>query len=218
MKKTLLSCAILLGLTALTTSHAATDLEKVSYALGYELVQQTPAELNLASFIQGIEAGHSKQTSRYSQAEIEAAYETVSAMLESKMAAQAVQNAATGEEFLKQNAKKSGVKTTASGLQYKTTVVGKGKRPTADSTVTVHYTGRLVDGQVFDSSVERGEPIEFALNQVIEGWTEGVQLMKEGGKTTLYVPAKLGYAEQGVEGNIPPNSVLIFDIELLKVQ
>ena len=95
---------------------------------------------------------------------------------------------------------------------------GTGKQPTASSVVKVHYTGKLVDGKVFDSSVQRGEPIEFPLNQVILGWTEGLQLMKEGGKATLYIPSKLGYGEQGVPGMIPANSTLIFDVELIEVK
>lgn len=120
--------------------------------------------------------------------------------------------------FLQQNAKKAGVKTTASGLQYLVTKAGTGKSPKATSTVKVHYTGKLVNGTVFDSSVERSEPIEFPLNQVISGWTEGLQLMKEGGKTTFFIPAKLAYGSQGVPGIIPPNSTLIFDVELLQVK
>ena len=95
---------------------------------------------------------------------------------------------------------------------------GTGKQATASSVVKVHYTGKLVDGKVFDSSVQRGEPIEFPLNQVIPGWTEGLQLMKEGGKATLYIPSKPGYGEQGVPGMIPANSTLIFDVELIEVK
>ena len=108
--------------------------------------------------------------------------------------------------------------TTKSGLQYKTIQEGTGKSPKASSTVKVHYTGKLVNGTVFDSSVQHGQPIEFALNQVIPGWTEGLQLMKEGGKATLYIPANLAYGSQGIPGIIPPNSPLIFDIELIQVK
>jgi hypothetical protein len=106
----------------------------------------------------------------------------------------------------------------ASRPVYGVTKEGTGKQPAATSIVKVHYTGKLVDGTVFDSSVERGEPIEFPLNQVIPGWTEGLQLMKEGGKATLYIPSKLGYGEQGVPGTIPPHSTLIFDVELIEVK
>ena len=119
-----------------------------------------------------------------------------------------------GEEFLAENANKPGVITTASGLQYKVLVEGTGESPTASSMVTVHYTGKFLDGTVFDSSVQRGQPIEFSLGGVIRGWTEGVQLMKPGGKIELYVPSDLAYGPQGRSG-IPPNSTLIFEIELL---
>lgn len=112
----------------------------------------------------------------------------------------------------------SGFKTTASGLQYKITQAGTGQTPKANSTVKVHYTGKLLNGEIFDSSVARGQPIEFPLNQVIPGWTEGLQLMKEGGKATFYIPARLAYGAQGVPGVIPPNSTLIFDVELIQVK
>ncbi|HEX5380744.1 MAG TPA: FKBP-type peptidyl-prolyl cis-trans isomerase, partial [Acinetobacter sp.] len=138
--------------------------------------------------------------------------------MQKKQADQAKNAQSASDSFLTENAKKPGVKTTASGLQYIITQEGTGKQPAADSVVTVHYTGKLVDGKVFDSSIQRGEPIEFPLNQVIPGWTEGLQLMKEGGKATLFIPAKLGYGEQGVPGTIPANSTLIFDVELIKVK
>lgn len=123
-----------------------------------------------------------------------------------------------GIAFLKENANKDGVKTTASGLQYKHTTEGTGKSPKATDTVEVHYRGTLINGTEFDSSYKRGKTIEFPLNRVIPGWTEGVQLMKEGGKTTLYIPGRLAYGEAGAGGLIGPNETLIFDIELVKVK
>ena len=124
---------------------------------------------------------------------------------------------AEGEQFLSENGKKENVKTTASGLQYVVEKEGTGAQPTAEDVVTVHYTGKLLNGQVFDSSVNRGEPATFPLNRVIPGWTEGVQLMKEGAKYTFFIPSDLAYGPQGVPGAIPPHSTLIFDVELIKV-
>jgi len=119
--------------------------------------------------------------------------------------------------FLNANKTAAGIKVTASGLQYKILATGKGKVPAASAGVTVHYTGKLVDGSVFDSSVERGEPATFTLNQVIPGWTEALQLMHEGDKWMLFIPAELGYGERGSGGQIPPNAALIFEVELIKV-
>lgn len=124
---------------------------------------------------------------------------------------------AEGEQFLAENGKKENVKTTASGLQYVVEKEGTGAQPSAEDEVTVHYTGKLLNGQVFDSSVNRGEPATFPLNRVIPGWTEGVQLMKEGAKYTFFIPSDLAYGPQGVPGAIPPHSTLIFDVELIKV-
>nr|WP_319398122.1 FKBP-type peptidyl-prolyl cis-trans isomerase [uncultured Carboxylicivirga sp.] len=122
-----------------------------------------------------------------------------------------------GEDFLAANAKKEGVQVTASGLQYKIIEEGTGKSPVATNTVKVHYTGTLIDGTKFDSSVDRGEPAEFQLNRVIPGWTEGLQLLKEGGKAMLYIPYNLGYGERGAGGMIPPYSALIFEVELIEI-
>lgn len=122
-----------------------------------------------------------------------------------------------GEEFLAENGKKEGIKTTASGLQYAVEKEGDGAQPTAEDEVTVHYTGKLLNGTVFDSSVQRGEPATFPLNRVIPGWTEGVQLMKEGAKYTFFIPSDLAYGPQGVPNAIPPHSTLIFEVELIKV-
>ena len=111
----------------------------------------------------------------------------------------------------------AGAQSTPSGLRYLTQVDGTGKSPKATDQVTVHYTGKFLDGKVFDSSVQRGQPATFGLNQVIPGWTEGLQLMKEGGKTTFFIPYTLAYGEQGYPGAIPPKSDLIFEVELIKV-
>lgn len=124
-----------------------------------------------------------------------------------------------GEKFLAENKSKEGVKTTASGLQYKITKEGTGKTPAATDKVLVHYEGKLLDGSVFDSSIKRGEPIAFPLNRVIPGWTEGLQLVKEGGKAILYIPSKLAYGPGGTPGGpIGPNETLIFEVELIKIQ
>ncbi|WCE32579.1 FKBP-type peptidyl-prolyl cis-trans isomerase [Vibrio sp. SCSIO 43137] len=130
----------------------------------------------------------------------------------------ATANFEQGQAFLQENAKQEGVITTESGLQYKVLTEGTGTvHPQANSQVKVHYHGMLTDGTVFDSSVDRGEPITFGLNQVIKGWQEGVQLMVEGQKLRLYIPSQLGYGKSGT-GPIPPASVLIFDVELLEIQ
>ena len=122
-----------------------------------------------------------------------------------------------GMDYLEANKSKEGVVTTESGLQYKVLKSGTGKTPTATSNVTTHYTGKLVDGTVFDSSVERGEPIQFPVNGVIRGWTEALQLMKEGDKWELTIPSELAYGKRGAGGLIPPNSVLVFEVELISV-
>lgn len=130
----------------------------------------------------------------------------------------AQRNLQTGKEFLEENGKRPEVTTTASGLQYEVLKQGDGAKPTADQAVTVHYTGKLIDGTVFDSSVERGEPITFALSQVIPGWTEGLQLMPRGSKYRLFIPSNLAYGERGAGRDIGPNETLIFDVELLDIQ
>lgn len=125
---------------------------------------------------------------------------------------------AKGEKFLEDNAKKEGVKVTPSGLQYLVITQGEGKSPKATDTVEVHYEGTLINGTVFDSSYRRKESIEFPLNRVIAGWTEGVQLMKEGSKFRFFIPSKLAYGSRGAGRDIGPNEALIFDVELIKVR
>ncbi len=140
---------------------------------------------------------------------------TVIAVTTSAMAQSALEK---GNQFLDENAKKEGVKTTASGLQYEVLTEGTGKSPKATDTVLVHYRGTTIDGREFDSSYKRGEPIEFPLNAVIPGWTEGVGLMKEGAKYRLFIPSKLAYGSRGAGSAIGPDETLIFDVELLKVR
>jgi FKBP-type peptidyl-prolyl cis-trans isomerase len=123
-----------------------------------------------------------------------------------------------GQAFLKENAKKEGVKTTASGLQYKITKEGTGKNPKATDTVVVHYKGTTIDGKEFDSSYKRGEPTTFPLNGVIKGWTEGLMYLSEGGKATLYIPSELAYGKRGAGRDIGPDETLIFDVELIKIK
>jgi FKBP-type peptidyl-prolyl cis-trans isomerase FklB len=126
--------------------------------------------------------------------------------------------AGAGEAFLAENAKKEGVTTTASGLQYKVLKSGMGESPKVSDTVKVHYQGTLIDGTIFDSSIQRGEPISFPVNAVIPGWTEALQLMKVGDKWQLFIPARLAYGDQSPSPAIPANSVLIFEVELLGIE
>ncbi len=123
-----------------------------------------------------------------------------------------------GKKFLEENAKKEGIQTTASGLQYEVVREGTGPKPGAVSTVEVHYEGRLIDGKVFDSSYQRKQTISFPLNRVIPGWTEGLQLMSTGSKYRLYIPSELGYGAGGAGGDIPPHAALIFDVELISIR
>ncbi|AOA56985.1 FKBP-type peptidyl-prolyl cis-trans isomerase [Acinetobacter larvae] len=203
--------------SASTTSNST--IAKVSYMLGYELgaSQQVPPNIDGSALSNGIKDASNGKEPKYSEAELQAAFTEYKAQLLQEMEREAKISGAEGAKFLAENAKKPDVKTTATGLQYKITNPGTGKQPKADSMVTVHYKGQLISGKVFDSSYKKNQPIDFKLNEVIPGWTEGLQLLKEGGKATLYVPAKLAYGERSVPG-IPANSTLIFDVELIKVK
>lgn len=204
----------------------SSNLQKISYMLGYALGQQTPPEADMPALIAGQKDAREGKQPVFTNEEMAAALEAYNKEMAEKEAKQQEKAAepvdtkgyvAEQAKFLVENAKKEGVKTTTSGLQYKVIQEGSGKQATPESTVTVHYTGKTIDGNIFDSSVQRGQPATFPLSQVIKGWTEGVSLMKEGSKVELYIPAELAYAGQEKPG-IPANSALIFEVELLKVE
>ena len=231
-----LSCAMLLATGCSTNGNkekvaasvAVTEqspaTEKVGYSLGYMMAEgnkEAIQDLNLDTFEKGFRDGYEGNKSALTKEQMEEVLVAYQKEQQEKMIkdmkAQGDANSTAGAKFLAENAKKEGVVTTASGLQYKVVTAGTGKTPKATDTVGVDYVGKLIDGTVFDSSYERGEPVEFPLNQVIAGWTEGVQLMKEGGKYEFYIPSDLAYGEAGNAG-IAPNSMLIFTVELLSVK
>ena len=193
-------------------------MDKISYALGLGIGQQLKS-MNIENFdikefsrsIEDVMAGRdTDMTAREAQV-------MLSEYFQKKEKEQAKANIAEGKAFLEENGKREGVITTKSGLQYEVLTEGTGKSPKATDKVCCHYEGRLTDGSVFDSSYQRGEPADFGLNQVIPGWTEGVQLMKEGAKYRFTIPYLLAYGEQGAGASIPPFSTLVFDVELIKV-
>ncbi|SNT70989.1 FKBP-type peptidyl-prolyl cis-trans isomerase [Psychrobacter sp. LV10R520-6] len=198
--------------------------EKVGYSLGFMMAEgnkDAVKDLDLDTFEQGFRDGYEGNDSALTQEQMQEVLTTYQKEQEEKfvkdMQSKAEENKTKGAAFLAENAEKDGVKTTATGLQYKMLTAGTGKSPKPTDVVEVNYEGKLIDGTVFDSSYERGEPIEFPLNQVIAGWTEGLQLMKEGGKYEFYIPSDIAYGEAGNSG-IEPNSTLIFTVELLKVK
>lgn len=201
-------------------------MNKVSYALGLNIGQQLKqmglnGVLSVEDFAAAIkdtlEGNDLKLTVPEAQQELNKFF----AELEEKQRAAAAEAGkavrAEGEAFLIENGKREGVFITKTGLQYEVLVEGKGKQPKATDTVRCHYEGRLLDGTVFDSSYRRGEPADFGLQQVIKGWTEGVQLMKEGSKFRFFIPFDLAYGEHGAGADIPPYAALIFDVELIEV-
>lgn len=198
--------------------------EQVGYSFGY-LMGRSNAEsvkdLDLDAFMLGLKTaaqGGKPALSDEEMARVLTQHKKLSdakQLIELKQKADA--NAKIGTEFLKANAQKDGVQTTKSGLQYQILKQGTGKSPKANSVVKVNYEGRLIDGTVFDSSIARNQPAEFQVSQVIQGWTEGLQLMKEGAQYRFFIPAQLGYGQIGSGDVIEPNSILIFDVELIEV-
>ena len=197
------------------------DKGRFSYAVGYEIgrnMKRQGVEINEASFVAALRdvmSGDEKAIKLNDEERRDAMKKMAEAKREKdKVAAEG--NKKTSEEFLTANKAKDGVKTTDSGLQYMVMTEGKGKKPKATDKVKVHYTGTLIDGTKFDSSVDRGKPAEFPLNAVIPGWTEGLQLMTVGSKYKFFIPPQLGYGERG-NPKIPGNSALIFEVELLDI-
>lgn len=199
------------------------DRDKLSYALGVSMahnLKQYEVDLNMDLYIKGLKDEFAGKKELLTEKEIASiiakTQENVKSRIQEKVMEQIEKSKREGDAFLAENKKKEGVKTLPSGLQYKVIKEGKGKSPKDTDTVTVNYRGTFINGTEFDSSSKRGEPATFAVNGVIKGWTEALQLMKEGSKWKLFIPSNLAYAESGRPG-IPPNSTLIFEIELIRI-
>lgn len=192
-------------------------MDKVSYFIGNNFGKRMAGQgftLDYDQLLAGIKDAAEGKESKFPPAELESAMQVFQNAMTAVEAQRGAKNIQAGKDFLAANGKKEGVTTTASGLQYEVMKAAEGAKPKATDTVKVHYHGTLISGKVFDSSVQRGEPIEFALNEVIRGWTEGVQLMNKGSKYKFVIPSELAYGESG-QGEIGPNEVLIFEVELL---
>ena len=200
-------------------------MDKVSYALGLgigqQLAQMGANDLNIDDFaaaIKDVIAGNELKVShRDAQTIVQEYFRKQEEKINAERASQGKVHKEAGEKYLAENAKKEGVITLPSGLQYQVLKEGNGKKPSAKDTVMCHYEGFLIDGTVFDSSIQRGEPATFPLQQVIAGWTEGLQLMQEGAKYRFFIPYRLAYGEGGAGNSIPPFAALIFDVELIQV-
>ncbi|WP_409275734.1 FKBP-type peptidyl-prolyl cis-trans isomerase [Pseudomonas sp. KCJK9111] len=200
--------------------NLSTDETRVSYGIGRQLGGQLrdnpPPGVSLDAIVAGLTDAFNGADSRVSEAELSASFQVIREVMQAQAAAKAEAAAAAGKQFLADNAKRDGIVTLDSGLQYEALSAGEGAKPSREDQVRVHYHGTLIDGTVFDSSYDRGQPAEFPVGGVIAGWTEALQLMSAGSKWRLYVPSELAYGAQGV-GSIPPHSVLVFDVELLDV-
>ena len=193
-------------------------MDKYSYGLGLGIAQNLLSmgadDLKLDDFVQALKDVFEGKQPAMSFAEAQKVVSAHFEEIQKQAAAAAIEQ---GEMFLKMNKERPGVVTLKSGLQYEVLKSGNGRQPKATDQVRCHYEGRLVDGTLFDSSIQRGEPAVFGVNQVIQGWVEALQLMREGDKWKLFIPYKLGYGEQGAGNAIPPYSTLVFEVELLKV-
>ena len=195
--------------------------QRVSYGVGRQLGDQLRSnpfkEFDISAVQAGLADAIGNATSQVSDEDLNEAFSVISKKMQELEQAAAKEKSAEGEAYLVENAKRDEVTVTESGLQYEVLTTGEGEKPTAASTVRTHYHGTFINGDVFDSSVDRGQPAEFPVGGVIAGWTEALQMMPEGSKWRLYVPYNLAYGEQGSQGSIPPYSTLVFDVELLAI-
>lgn len=227
----LLAAALVVGLAGCQSTgdknvSLETAKDKISYSIGLSVgksLSKDSLEINHDAFLRGVkdataDSAHRLLTDAEIQQVMMAFQDSINTKRSERARAAAEKGLKEGEAFLADNAKKPGVVTLPSGLQYRVLTEGKGKRPTETSTVTTNYAGRLIDGTEFDSSFKRGQPATFPCNGVIRGWTEALLLMREGSKWEIFVPPSLGYGETGAGGVIPPNATLMFEIELISVQ
>lgn len=202
------------------------EISKLSYALGLSMGHNFRTSgieaIDVAEFAEALESIYGDKQQKMTSLEAKEIINSFFTKMQEKQQAEAAAmgelNAKAGKEFLEVNGKREEVRTTASGLQYEVLEEGTGAQPKPGDSVTVHYTGKLIDGTVFDSSVDRGEPATFGVTQVIPGWVEALQLMKAGSKWRLFIPSDLAYGPQGAGGVIGPNQTLIFDVELISVE
>jgi FKBP-type peptidyl-prolyl cis-trans isomerase len=232
MKKYVVAPALAVAFVACTTgaqTGKAVKLEneknKVSFAIGHQIgsdFKTRGIEVDFDALTYGLREGMEGKASPISQEDTQKLFQglqtSMRAKAESENAAKAKANVEAGKKYLEENKKKDGVKTTASGLQYKVVTEGKGPMPKATDMVSVHYKGTLIDGTEFDSSIKRGEPATFPVNGVIKGWTEALQLMPVGSKWQLVIPADIAYGERGAGPQIGPNATLLFEVELLEIK
>jgi FKBP-type peptidyl-prolyl cis-trans isomerase FkpA len=228
----ILAVALVAGLAAACNKQESrgstelnTDAQKFGYAIGVDIgksLSPVKDEVDIDALIAGLDETLAGKESRLNDEEREKIKSEVTRKLQQKQLEERTAKAAkakeAGEKFLAENGKREGVKTTESGLQYEILTEGSGATPKATDKVTVHYKGTLIDGTEFDSSYSRGQPVTFPLGNVIPGWTEGLQLVKTGGKAKLYIPSNLAYGERGAGAKIGPNEALIFEVELIAIE
>tara|TARA_Y100000991_G_scaffold214296_1_gene201712 strand:- start:215 stop:919 length:705 start_codon:yes stop_codon:yes gene_type:complete len=218
MKKIILSLILILGITITNAQNFNTEMEKVSYSLGVNVAKsvknQGLTSIDSDAIAQAFTDVFEGNDLKISEQESNVILQDFFGKLAKKAQSE---NVEAGQKFLSENAKRNGVVTTNTGLQYEVLVEGTGDSPKENDKVTVHYHGTLIDGTVFDSSVDRGNPATFPVNGVIPGWVEALQLMNQGSKYKLFIPSELAYGERGAGGSIGPNATLIFEVELISI-